>query len=64
MKPNDEAIGSALDQFRWDYEPAPPERRFFLKPVSAFFGTFKWDGHEGQFPVPGGRAEEPAFTDD
>ncbi len=64
MKSDDgSGIGSRLDEFRWDYEPANTERRFFLKPVGAFFGTFRWEGRGGQFPVPEDQVE-PSAPDD
>ena len=52
-------IGTALDEFQWDYEPPVAERRFYLKPVGDFFGAFRWEGRGGQFPTPEERFEEP-----
>lgn len=64
MSSKSDGIGSALDQFRWDYEPPPAERRFFLRPVGAFFGNFKWEGRDGQFPVSVGQTEEPTSREE
>ena len=64
MKPHDDGgIGNELDRFRWDYEPPVAERRFFLRPVSAFFDTFRWEGKEGQFPMPEDRCESTPQDD-
>ncbi len=37
-------MGTTLDECRWDYSPPKPKRRFFLKPLGAFFGNFPWEG--------------------
>ncbi len=46
------SIGDQLDHIRWDYSPLPRERRFFLSPMSAFFGAFPWEGAAQTMPVP------------
>lgn len=45
-KPSDSPnnIGSTLDGCAWDYTPPQPRRRFFLNPLSSFFGDFPWEG--------------------
>lgn len=64
MKSGDDGgIGSRLDRFRWDHEPANADSRFFLKPVGAFFGNFRWEGKDGRFPVPEDQVE-PSAPDD
>lgn len=41
-------IGSALDDCSWDYAAPKPPRRFFLNPLSAFFGDFPWEGRKSK----------------
>jgi hypothetical protein len=61
---DDDGIGTELDRFRWDYEPPVAERRFFLRPVGAFFGAFRWEGKEGQFPMPEDHGDRTPYDDD
>lgn len=46
------SIGDKLDDIRWDYSPPNRERRFFLSPMSTFFGAFPWEGAAQMMPVP------------
>lgn len=46
------SIGDQLDCIRWDYNPPPREKRFFLSPMSTFFGAFAWEGAAQMMPVP------------
>ena len=39
-----DGIGTKLDDCSWDYKAPKLQRRFFLNPMSAFFGDFPWDG--------------------
>lgn len=39
-------IGSTLDDCSWDYAVPKTPRRFFLNPLSAFFGDFPWEGRK------------------
>lgn len=41
-------IGSTLDSCSWDYTTPPPQRRFFLNPLSSFFGDFPWEGRKSK----------------
>ena len=41
-------IGTALDNCSWDYAAPKPLRRFFLNPMSAFFGDFPWEGRKSK----------------
>ncbi len=41
-----DGIGTALDDCRWDFTAPKPQRRFFLNPMSAFFGDFPWEGRK------------------
>ena len=41
-------IGTALDDCSWDYAAPKPIRRFFLNPMSAFFGDFPWEGRKSK----------------
>jgi len=41
-------IGTALDDCSWDYAAPTPIRRFFLNPMSAFFGDFPWEGRKSK----------------
>ena len=40
----EDGIGIALDDCSWDYTAPKPLRRFFLNPMSSFFGDFPWEG--------------------
>lgn len=46
IEPPDDPIGTALDNCSWDYTAPAPIRRFFLNPMSAFFGDFPWEGRK------------------
>lgn len=46
------SIGDQLDCIRWDYSPPVREKRFFLSPMSTFFGAFAWEGAAQMMPVP------------
>ncbi|MEN8163595.1 MAG: hypothetical protein ABFS37_05655 [Acidobacteriota bacterium] len=43
-----DGIGTALDGCSWDYAAPNPQRRFFLNPISAFFGDFPWEGRKSK----------------
>jgi hypothetical protein len=43
-----DGIGTALDDCSWDYAAPKPIRRFFLNPMSAFFGDFPWEGRKSK----------------
>lgn len=48
----DKGIGTALDGCSWDYTAPKPVRRFFLNPMSSFFGDFPWEGLKNTSPTP------------
>ncbi len=48
-----DGIGTALDDCRWDFTAPKPQRRFFLYPMSAFFGDFPWNGRKSKDPQTG-----------
>jgi hypothetical protein len=58
------SIGDQLDCIRWDYNPPVRERRFFLSPMSTFFGAFAWEGAAQTMPVPPSKttSETPSTT--
>lgn len=58
------SIGDQLDGIRWDYTPPARERRFFLSPMSTFFGAFAWEGASQTTPVPPTKAasDKPSTT--
>ncbi len=41
-------IGAALDDCSWDYTAPKPQGRFFLNPMSSFFGDFPWEGRKSE----------------
>ncbi len=43
-----DGIGTALDECSWDFRAPRPQRRFFLNPMSAFFGDFPWEGRKSK----------------
>ncbi len=43
-----DGIGTALDDCSWDFSAPTPQRRFFLNPMSAFFGDFPWEGRKSK----------------
>jgi len=47
-----DGIGTALDDCSWDFTAPKPQRRFFLNPMSAFFGDFPWEGRESKGAPP------------
>ncbi len=53
-KPDDlkNGIGTALDDCSWDYATPKPIRRFFLNPMSSFFGDFPWEGRKSKETQP------------
>ncbi len=52
-------IGTALDGCSWDYAAPKQHRRFFLKPLSAFFGDFPWEGKKPK-PAQGTESRDSA----
>ena len=63
-EPPESPIGKALDNCSWDYTAPAPIRRFFLNPMSTFFGDFPWDGRKTSPPATPGLPNDTDPTSD
>ena len=63
-KGSDSGIGKELDRIPWDYDASKKEPRFFLNPMSSFFGSFPWEEKGNSFPTSPGPLRPVPRRDD